>query len=105
MRVVETEDLYTMSNLSPRRTGLPFVVWISPKGGALHDIRVKVSRSPKALPAEFITVTIRPTVQVIGGHLPANELELLRRWIELNRDVLIQFWDGEIEYTEDVLDR
>ena len=45
MRVVETEDLYTMSNLSPRRTGLPFVVWISPKGGALHDVRVKVSRT------------------------------------------------------------
>lgn len=29
---------------------------------------------------------------------------LLRRWIELNREVLVKFWEGEIEYTEDVLE-
>jgi hypothetical protein len=29
----------------------------------------------------------------------------LRQWIERNREVLVQFWEGQIEYTEDVLDR
>ena len=104
--MVETtsEDLFLISNLSPKRTGLPFVVWISPKGGATHDVRVQVSRSPKAMPSEFITVTVRPTVQVLGlGTITGRELEMLTRWIELNRDVLIKFWDGRIEYTEDVL--
>jgi hypothetical protein len=99
-------DFYNMSNLSPKRTGLPFVVWISPRGGASHDVRVKVSKGPKALPEEFVTVTVRPEVQVIGpGKLPARDLKLLRRWIKLNREVLVQFWEGEIEYTEDVLNR
>ena len=41
------------------------------------------------------------------GQLPyadtERKLEMLTRWIELNRDVLIKFWDGRIEYTEDVL--
>lgn len=104
--MIETIDFFLMSNLSPKRTGLPFVVWISPRGGAPHDVRVKVSRSPKAMPSEFITVSVRPTVQVIaGGPLPTHEFELLKRWIELNRDVLIKFWDGQIEYTEDVLEQ
>ena len=25
------------------------------------------------------------------------------RWIELNKDVLIAYWDGIIEYTEDAI--
>src|SRR5688572_26667372 len=79
-------DLFTMSNLSPKRTGLPFVVWISPRGGAQHDVRVKVTRGPKAIPGEFVTVTVRPRVEVIDGSLPPRDLELLRRWIERNRD-------------------
>ena len=98
-------DLFTMSNLSPKRTGLPFVVWISPKGGAQHDVRVKVTRGPKAIPGEFVTVTVRPRVEVIDGSLPAGDLELLLRWIKRNRDILVQFCDGAIEYTEDVLEQ
>lgn len=92
-----------MSNLSPRLTGLPFVVWISPKGGARHDLRVKISLGPKAKPEEFVTVSVRPTVAVLEGELTAAQLKLLTEWIDLNRDTLVRFWDGDIEYTEDVL--
>lgn len=96
-------DFYLMSNLSPRLTGLPFVVWISPRGGARHDVRVKVSPGPKAQPGEFVTVSVRPGVEIVDGELPPGGLRLLRRWIELNREVLVKFWEGEIEYTEDAL--
>jgi hypothetical protein len=66
-------DLFTMSNLSPKRTGLSFVVWISPKGGAQHDVRVKVTRGPKAIPGEFVTVTVRLRVESRGDRwLPAR---------------------------------
>lgn len=103
---VELEDLYLMSNLPPVLTGLPFVVWISPKGGARHDVRVKVSAGPRAKPGEFITVAVRPKVKVVGRRsLPAAHLALLARWIELNRETLVAFWDGDIEYTPDVLAR
>jgi hypothetical protein len=33
----------------------------------------------------------------------AHEFDQVRRWIELNRNVLIDYWDGVIEYTEDAL--
>jgi hypothetical protein len=39
----------------------------------------------------------------VRGRLDAPDLALLRRWIELNREVLISYWDGDIEYTEDAI--
>ena len=32
-----------------------------------------------------------------------GEFDLVNRWIELNHDVLIDYWDGTIEYTEDAI--
>jgi hypothetical protein len=100
----QPEGFFEMANLSPKRTGLPFVVWISPKAGAPHDVRVKVSRTPKVHPSELISVAIRPDVHVVGGgNLSAHDLSLLKKWIELNHDVIVKYWDGEIEYTEDAI--
>src|ERR1039457_554752 len=104
--VVEPQSygLFEMANISPKRTGLPFVVWISPKAGAPHDVRVKVSKGPKVHSSELVPVTIRPDGHVDGsGNLSAHDLALLRKWVELNRDVLIKYWDGDIEYTEDAI--
>jgi hypothetical protein len=100
----ESEDFFEMANLSPKRTGLPFVVWISPKAGAPHDVRVKISRGPKVHPSELISVALRPDVHVVGGgDLSAQDLALLKKWTDLNRDVIVKYWDGEIEYTEDAI--
>jgi hypothetical protein len=99
----DEEDLFEMANLSPRLTGLPFVVWISPKGGAQPDVRVKVSRGTRVHPADMASVAIRPDVRVVSGWLSERDLSLLARWVEVNRDVLIRFWDGDLEYTEDAL--
>jgi hypothetical protein len=100
----ESEGLFEMANLSPKRTGLPFVVWISPKAGATHDVRVKFSKGPKVHPAELISVAIRPDVHVAGGgNMSAHDIALLKKWLEVNQDVIIKYWDGEIEYTEDAI--
>jgi hypothetical protein len=102
--VAEPEGLFEMANLSPKRTGLPFVVWISPKAGAPHDVRVKISKGPKVHPSELISVGLRPDVHLVGsGKMTAHDLDLLRKWIALNRDVIVKYWDGEIEYTEDAI--
>lgn len=98
----EDEDLFEMANVRPDRSGLPFVVWISQKGGARHDLRVKVSAGPKA-GAWRASVSVRPNIEVLEGDLSGEEFGLARAWIELNRDVLIKFWEGEIAYTEDAL--
>src|SRR5215475_9009587 len=89
----EGQALFEMANLRPERTGLPFIVFISQKGGARHDVRVKVARAAKVRPSEMTTVALRPSVRVVRGALDPRDLALLMRWIELNKDVLIAYWD------------
>jgi hypothetical protein len=99
----EGQALFEMANLRPERTGLPFVVFISQRGGARHEVRVKVAPSARVRPAEMVTVALRPDVRVVRGKLDRADMARLRRWIELNRDILVRYWDGEIEYTEDAI--
>ena len=99
----EGQASYEIANLRPERTGLPFVVFISQKGGARHDVRVKVAPGAKVRPSEMVTVAIRPSIRVVGGALDPRDLALLTRWIDLNRNTLIKYWDGDIEYTEDAI--
>jgi hypothetical protein len=98
-----TEALYEMANLFPKHTGLPFVFWMSYKGGAQQDVRLKVSHGPKVLPSEMVSVAIRPHVHVVEGKMSASDLGLLAKWIELNQDVLLKYWEGEID-TKDAVD-
>jgi hypothetical protein len=98
------QALFDMANLRPERTGLPFVVFVSQKGGARHDVRIKLARAPRVRAPEMITVAVRPEPRVIRGRLGGREFDLVRQWIELNRDVLVRYWNGAIEYTEDMMD-
>jgi hypothetical protein len=97
------QALFEMANLRPERTGLPFVVFISQRGGARHDVRVKLARAAKVRPADMITVAVRPTPRVVRGKMTAREFDLVKRWVALNEDVLVDYWNGVIEYTEDAL--
>jgi hypothetical protein len=98
-----SEAPFEMANLFSKHTGLPFVVWISYKGAAQHDVRVKVSPGPKALPSEMVSVAIRPNIRVVGGNMSASDLELLSKWIERNHDILLKYWEGEVD-TKDAID-
>ncbi|MGL4443103.1 MAG: hypothetical protein ACRCU1_05725 [Alsobacter sp.] len=97
------EAPFEMANLRPEKTGLPFVVWISQRGSAQHDVRIKLSRTPQAGP-DWITVTVRP-VDDLSGTLRRREMDMVRAWIGLNRDTLVAYWNGEIAYTEEVIAR
>ncbi len=35
--------------------------------------------------------------------LTGQQFKLLSRWIELNRDVIIKLWNGEIEYFDEAI--
>ena len=99
----EGQATYEMANLRPERTGLPFVVFISQRGGARHDVRVKVARAPRVRPSEMVTIALCPSIRVVRGRLDPHDLALLRQWIDLNEQVLIDYWNGVIGYTEDAL--
>jgi hypothetical protein len=62
----ETDDLFEMADLSPALTGLPMVVWISERGRARHDARVKafLVHGRRARPDRTASVSVRPTGRV-----------------------------------------
>ena len=51
---------FEMANLRSSTTGLPFVVFISQKGGAQHDVRVRVAPSPKVRADQMSSYALRP---------------------------------------------
>jgi len=101
----EGQTDFEMANLRPSKTKLPFVVWVSQKGGARHDVRVKVAQSPKVIPSQMGTYSVRPFAFVGGQRLSASDERLLEDWVNKNLGVLIAWWDGDIEYTDEMLEK
>lgn len=94
---------FGMSNLRMEKTGLPFIVFISQKDGAQHDVRIKVSPAPRVRTDQMSSYALRPFRLVGGPGLGSEEEALLERWTGRNLNVLVGYWDGRIEYTEDAL--
>lgn len=100
------DGLYDMANLYPRTTGLPMTVWVSARGGARHDVRVKVSRQggDRMVVADAASVAVRPAPALVEGELDAASLAAVSAWISLNSDVLVAYWDGTAD-TADLIQR
>lgn len=95
------DALFEMANLFPRTTGLPMTIWVSPKGGARHDARVKVSMTPGRMDlANTAVVAIRPRPRVIAGDLSTADFDAVSRWITANQATLIAFWEESIDSVE-----
>jgi hypothetical protein len=91
---------YFSTDLTPDSTGLPFIVFAYPKWGSRCNARIKISRSRRLRRhQQLLSVEIGPPVRVIrngcGPDLTQDELDLLFRWVELNRAALIRHWNGE----------
>jgi hypothetical protein len=98
MSEADTEDLYQMANLDPKHIGLPMVVWVSERGRARHDVRVKVSMShaPRMDIHNTAVVGIRP-LRIISGRLAAPDRQAVFRWIALNEAALVDYWNAAID--------
>jgi hypothetical protein len=102
----DEDDAFAMTNLRPRRTGLPMTVYVSLQPGSKHDVRVKVStvHGQTLDPSRTAVVSVRPEPKLIHGELTGRDLELVKRWIELNRDLLIAHWEARLD-SEDMFEQ
>ncbi len=98
----EEDDLFEMANLYPRDTGLPMTVWVSPKGHARHDVRIKVCQTPgdQMNADDTAVMALRPKPHLLHGQLPSRELAMVRQWAELNSEPLVNYWDGALSTLE-----
>src|SRR5580704_7756977 len=98
---VKTE-LFEMANLYPRTTGLPMTVWVSPRGNARHDVRIKVNMTHgnQMTIDNTAVVAVRPSPHVIAGRLSPEDERKVADWITLNTAAIVSYWDGDIDTLE-----
>jgi hypothetical protein len=95
----ETDELFEMANLYPRTTGLPMTVWVSPRGNARHDVRVKVNMTHgnQMTADNTAVVAVRPSPRLIAGRLSSDDERAVSDWIMLNSTAIVAYWDGDID--------
>jgi len=97
----DAEDFYEMANLRPKTTGLPMVIWVSERGNAQHDARIKVStqHGDRMNIHNTAVVGIRPPSLLAGVLSSVDQLKVVR-WITLNEAALMDYWDQVIDTAE-----
>src|SRR5580693_5628853 len=95
-RAIDPNETFEMANLYPRDTGLPMTIWVSPRGRARHDARIKVCLTPgdRMGADNTAVVAIRPEPRLARGTSPPRDFALVRRWIAANTAALVGYWDG-----------
>ncbi len=98
----DPNDAFEKASLHPRDTGLPITIWVSPRGRARHDARIKVCLTPgdRMDAGNTAGVAIRPRPRLISGKLTARDFELVAGWIARNAEVLIDYWNGTLSTAE-----
>jgi hypothetical protein len=96
------DELFLMTNLYPRTTGLPMVIWVGPRYGAAHDARIKVSMThgQRMDPGNLAVVAVRPRPHLVAGRLSATDLRAVSDWITLNETAILDHWNELIDGTE-----
>lgn len=95
-------SLLEMANLPPEETGTKAFLHCGPKGGAKHSCRVKVSNTlGKMNPYDTFSIGVHDG-KIYAGHckLSSTILAGIRRWIFLNKDVIMKLWRSEISERE-----
>ena len=98
----DTGELFEVANLFPPTMGLPMTVWVSPRGNARHDVRVKVNMThgDQTNIANTAVVGVSPASHVIAGQLSPDDQRVVFEWISLNTAAIVEYWDGGIDTIE-----
>jgi hypothetical protein len=99
LRDADADELFCMTNLYPRHTGLPMVIWVGPRYGVPHDVRIKVSMThgQRMNPGNLAVVALRPQPHVVERELSSADLQLISRWIALNEAAILDHWNELID--------
>jgi len=107
--LAERELLGDMVNYKKKTTGVDNTVFISQKGYARHGARIKIAIEPP----DSIDVTSKTaSVSISSGKIVAGDkakvsaalLKQVEKFIELNRPVLLDYWNAKIS-TEELQER
>jgi hypothetical protein len=94
----ERELLDEMTSFRKKETGVDNTVFISPKGFTRHAPRIKLAIDPPDSfdPRGETAAIMIDGGKVVAGEVPPKLLKQVRRFIDLNRGVLLDYWDYKI---------
>ena len=98
--LAERELFEEMVSYRKDTTGIDNVIFISPKGRTRHAARIKIAiDQPDSLDPTSETASIEiSSGKVVAGEVPSTELlQLIQQFIQLNRDVLLDYWYYRID--------
>jgi hypothetical protein len=94
-------DLQEMVSYRKNVTGVDHTVFISPKGNARHAPRIKIAIDPPdSVDPRGVTVSVALDGNIAAGTVTPELLRQARRFIELNRQVLLDYWNYRIDTEE-----
>jgi hypothetical protein len=95
-----------MANFLKNQTGLPVNVWVDTlgsykKGGHAERIKFQNSKANHVIDSELVPISVHGGMEIYTDEVHINlsrkELNLIRRWIEYNRENLIKVINGELK--------
>ena len=108
---INEDTLCEMASLSPDETNLPCLVWADGPRNMKHGLRIKFQDSlcSRDDGSPMIPITISDNPQIPNSvkaklTLSSKDLEKVKRWVVLNKDVLTQYAKGTLS-TKQLLDR
>ena len=97
-RITETRHVADMANLHKDATGINVIITATSKMPR-HKPRVKVRKNLK----ESFSLSIEDEPKLLAGStsiVTPKELEPVKQWIFLNKDILLEYWNDELFNTK-----
>jgi len=101
--LAEMEMLGDIASFPTEDTGVDNTIFISTKIGVRHAPRIKLAIDP---PDSFSPGSVTASIAIDSGEVVAGEepaakvLKQVQRFIELNRDLLLEYWHCRISTAE-----
>jgi hypothetical protein len=96
-QLADEEELQDMASLEKESTGFDNTIFVSTKGHG-HAPRIKIAVDPPdSLNAAAKTASMAiHDFSIVGAYVPAHVVEQAKRFIELNRELLLEYWEAKI---------
>lgn len=91
--------MINLANLKPASTGFKHYIWVG-KPDPRHGHRIKVvNETGRIDPDDSFSLSISDEPKIVAGEsrIPARELNKIKQWIKLNKDLLIRHARMEID--------
>lgn len=93
-------QMFEMTNLRPRRTGLTVCVYVSERNSS-HGPRIKFMNGYGDVSVnKLCTMTVSDSPEIISDQrivLSSKDISEIKRWVILNKDLLISLWNRAID--------